>query len=209
MSNGLPRESIGQTQPERNPSLLVQDAMRMTFYEKTFEVSWWMLCLGRSRGQTPWGLQPLGFWPWDLPRHSIHHDTPLAFPNNEPLWHYTGLGQQILVGLNPNIPIRDAIRMGFNSTNGGSFITSPFSSGVPRDTIGKRNSSLLVRDDKRMNMCEKALGVSWWMESLGKSPGQKPWGPAAPWVLDFGLPQGTPFAMIHPRLSHPLSQIWI
>ena len=34
MSNGLPRESIGQTQPERNPSLLVLDAIRMTFYEK-------------------------------------------------------------------------------------------------------------------------------------------------------------------------------
>ena len=27
-------ESIGQTQPERNPSLLVRDAIRMTFYEK-------------------------------------------------------------------------------------------------------------------------------------------------------------------------------
>ena len=34
MSNGLPRESIGQTQPERNPSLLVRYAIRMTFYEK-------------------------------------------------------------------------------------------------------------------------------------------------------------------------------
>ena len=34
MSNGLPRESIVQTQPERNPSLLVRDAIRMTFYEK-------------------------------------------------------------------------------------------------------------------------------------------------------------------------------
>ena len=34
MSNGLPRESIDQTQPERNPSLLVQDAIRMTFYGK-------------------------------------------------------------------------------------------------------------------------------------------------------------------------------
>ena len=34
MSNGLPKESICQTQPERNPSLLVRDAKRMTFYEK-------------------------------------------------------------------------------------------------------------------------------------------------------------------------------
>ena len=34
MSTGLPRESIGQTQPERNPSLLVPVAITMTFYEK-------------------------------------------------------------------------------------------------------------------------------------------------------------------------------
>ena len=39
MSTGLPRESIGQIQPERNPSLVVGDAIRMTFYEKTLEVS--------------------------------------------------------------------------------------------------------------------------------------------------------------------------
>ena len=85
MSNGLPRESIGQTQPGRNPSLLVWDAIKITFYEKkTLEVSWWMLCLGRSRGQNPWGLRPLGFWPWDLPRHNIHHDTSSAFSNNVP-----------------------------------------------------------------------------------------------------------------------------
>ena len=60
MSNGLTRESIGQTKPERNPSLLVRDAIRLTFYEKTLEVSWWMLCLRRSCGQNPWCLQPLG-----------------------------------------------------------------------------------------------------------------------------------------------------
>ena len=30
--------------------------------------------------------RPLGFWPCDLPRHSIHHDTPSAFPNNVPLY---------------------------------------------------------------------------------------------------------------------------
>ena len=39
---------------------------------------------GRSRGQNPGGLRPLGFWPWDLPRHSIHHNTPSAFRNNVP-----------------------------------------------------------------------------------------------------------------------------
>ena len=56
----------------------------MTFYEKTLEVPWWMLCLGRSRGRNPRGLRPLGFWPWDLPRHNIHHGTSSAFSNNVP-----------------------------------------------------------------------------------------------------------------------------
>ena len=41
-----------------------------------------MECLGRSQGQNPRGRRPQGFWPWDLPRHSIHHDTPKAFPYN-------------------------------------------------------------------------------------------------------------------------------
>ena len=45
-----------------------------------------MLCLGRSRGQNPRGLRPLGFWPWDLPRHNIHHGTSSAFSNNVPLY---------------------------------------------------------------------------------------------------------------------------
>ena len=58
----------------------------MTLYEKALEVSWWMLCLGRYRGQNPWGLPPLGAWPWDLPRHNIHHDTSSAFSNNVPVY---------------------------------------------------------------------------------------------------------------------------
>ena len=44
------------------------------------------------RPKTLWGLRSLGFWPWDLgpwtsdlPRHSIHHDTTTAFPNNVPM----------------------------------------------------------------------------------------------------------------------------
>ena len=41
-------------------------------------------------GFNPWGLRPLGSWPWDLPRHSIHHYTPLAFPNNV-LLHCPGI----------------------------------------------------------------------------------------------------------------------
>ena len=68
----------------------------------------------------------------------------------------------------------------FNSTNCGGFMPSSFSSGVPRDTIERRNPCLLVRDDKRMKMCGKALGVSWWMQSLGKSLGQKPFGDLRP-----------------------------
>ena len=31
--------------------------------------------------------RPLGFWPWDFPRDSIHHYTPLALPHIVPLWH--------------------------------------------------------------------------------------------------------------------------
>ena len=45
-----------------------------------------MFCLGRSRGQNPQCLRPLGFWPWDLPRHNIHHDTSSAFSNNVPMY---------------------------------------------------------------------------------------------------------------------------
>ena len=51
--------------------------------------------------------------------------------------------------------------------------------------LAERNPSLLVRDDKRMKMCGKTLGASWWMESLG----QEPLGPTAPRVLALGLPK--------------------
>ena len=40
----------------------------------------------RYHGQNPRGLRPLGFWPWDLPRHNIHHDTSSAFSNNIPMY---------------------------------------------------------------------------------------------------------------------------
>ena len=43
---------------------------------------------GKSRGLNHWGLRPLGFWPWDFPRDSIHHDTPLAFPHIVTLVYY-------------------------------------------------------------------------------------------------------------------------
>ena len=92
--------------------------------------------------------------------------------------------------------------LGFNSTNGGGFMPSPFSTGFPRGTIEKRNPSLLVRDDKRMKMCGKALGVSWWMQSLGKSRGRNPLGL---WPLRFcpwhfprdSIRHGTPLAFPH------------
>ena len=39
------------------------------------------------RPQKPGGLQPKGFFlPWDLPRDSIHHDTPLAFQHIIPAY---------------------------------------------------------------------------------------------------------------------------
>ena len=66
----------------------------------------------------------------------------------------------------------------------------------------ERNPSLLVRDDARMKMCGKALGVSWWMQSLGKSRGRNPLGL---WPLRFcpwhfprdSIRHGTPLAFPH------------
>ena len=52
---------------------------------KYVEKSWWMESLRKSLSQNPWGLRPLGFWPWDCPRDSIHHDTPSAFPHIVPV----------------------------------------------------------------------------------------------------------------------------
>ena len=55
---------------------------------------------GGLSAKNPWNLRPLGFWPWDLIRNSIHHDTPSAFPNNvqdsqTPGWHFLVQGWQI------------------------------------------------------------------------------------------------------------------
>ena len=63
----------------------------------------------------------------------------------------------------------------------------------------EKNPSLLVRDDARLKMCGKALGVSWWMQSLGESRDQNPWGL---WPIRFcpchfprdSLQHGTPLA---------------
>ena len=42
-------------------------------------------CQGRFQGQNPRGRRPQGFWPRDLPRHNIHHDTSKVFTNSA-LW---------------------------------------------------------------------------------------------------------------------------
>ena len=42
------------------------------------------IMVNRVFWEVPWP-KTLGFWPWDLPRDSIHHDTPLAFPHIFPL----------------------------------------------------------------------------------------------------------------------------
>ena len=39
---------------------------------------------GGPAAKNPRGLRPLGFCPWDLPRHNIYHDTSSAFSNNFP-----------------------------------------------------------------------------------------------------------------------------
>ena len=80
--------------------------------------------------------------------------------------------------------------MGINATNGEGFMPSPFSNGVPRDYIGWNKSLFASPGLPRMKMCGRALGLSWWMESFGKSLGQKPLGPAGPQILAFGLPWG-------------------
>ena len=56
-----------------------------------------MESLGRSFGQKPLVLRPFGFWPWNLPRYSIHHDTHSAFPNNVPLF-FSFISSYLLVG---------------------------------------------------------------------------------------------------------------
>ena len=59
-------------------SLRTRENIR-TLFEKAEEVSWWMLCVGRSQGQNQRGRRPQGFWPRDLLRHNIHHDTSKVF----------------------------------------------------------------------------------------------------------------------------------
>ena len=55
------------------------------------------------------------------------------------------------------------------------FVTS--ASNIGHDTSSaERNHSVLVLDDKRMKMFGKALRVSCWIKSLGKSQGQNRWG---------------------------------
>ena len=46
---------LGRPLAERNPSLLVQDAKKMTLYGKALEVPLWMECLRRSCCQKPLG----------------------------------------------------------------------------------------------------------------------------------------------------------
>ena len=72
-----PWYSLGSPLAERNPSLLVREAKRIKLNGKALGVSWWM--------EYPWGLRAFRLWPYDLPRHSIHHDTPSPFPNNVPM----------------------------------------------------------------------------------------------------------------------------
>ena len=71
--------------------------------------------------------------------------------------------------------------------------------------VAEKNHSLLVRDDERMKMCGKAFGVSWWMESLGRSRGQKPLGPAViAQNIDYG---GFPWAFMEDGVRKSLSLI--
>ena len=83
MSNGLPRQSIGW----KKSFILAWDAKRMKICGKALGVSWWNRVPRKVLRPKPSGPAPLGFWPWDLLRHNIHHDTSSAFSNNVPVLH--------------------------------------------------------------------------------------------------------------------------
>ena len=66
---------------------------------------------------------------------------------------------------------------------------------LPRESIGCNKSlSTSPGRQKNENVWQNAMGVSWWMESLGKSRGQTPWDL---WPLDF-WPGDFPKDSIHP-----------
>ena len=71
-------------------------------------------------GQNPRG--PEGFWPQDLLRHSIQHDTPKAFPYDVILlfFQYLSFAGQTLEELNPNILVQDVERVYDERTDGSS-----------------------------------------------------------------------------------------
>ena len=78
--------SLGTPVEERNPSLIVRDYKRIKMRGKTLGVSWWMEFLKKSLGpKNTRGLRPLGFWPWDFPRDSIHHYTHSTLSHIVPL----------------------------------------------------------------------------------------------------------------------------
>ena len=80
----------------------------------------------------PEGPQARRFWPWDLLRHSIHHDTPKGFPYNIIL------------------PASRTSKEGFLSVNGlpreyhGQFLS------FAGRTLVELNTKILVRDGDRM-----------------------------------------------------------
>ena len=103
---------------------------------------------------------------------------------------------QTLVELNPNILVQDVERMYIIYTSLASILDLTLSMFIPsfyiltmilpRGSIGWRKSHILARDAKIMTLYDKALGLSWWIESLGRS--------------GSGTALGTPFTTIPPRL---------
>ena len=73
--------------------------------EKPWEYHGEWSAAGGPSAKNPWGLRHLGFWPWDLSRHSIHHDTLSAFPNNVPVCHLqTGRARPGYRETSPGLP---------------------------------------------------------------------------------------------------------
>ena len=79
-----PWYSLGSPLAERIPFLLVQNAKSWHYMKKPWGYQGEWSASGGPAAKNPWGLQPLGFWPCDLPRHHINHNTPSAFPNIVP-----------------------------------------------------------------------------------------------------------------------------
>ena len=96
--------------------------------------------------------------------------------------------------------------LGFYSTNGWGFMTSPFSNGIPRESIGWKKSLFTSLGWQKNKHVWKSLGcimVNGVPQVVTRS---KPLGACGCFGFGLGTSLETPFIMIHPRLVLKLSQ---